>query len=223
MAFTITHIIIADMVSEYAPKIVDYPTYILGTIAPDAVHVNQNYSAKLKERSHLFTPNLVWGKIDTWEKAEEWMQSIRDYYNVNRGKYNHDFLWGYIVHLLVDVYNSMFFYTPFIQSIKEGYEETIKKYKDESFGMSYYLFSEYSASKNLREILQSGKAITMEGVIEQEDIVKRIEYLFEEEFKRRDVCVCEYSICTIKGTEKFIHGATKFVKDKISSLLFEAK
>ena len=32
------------------------------------------------------------------------------------------------MHLLVDVYNSMFFYTPFIQSIKEDYEKIIKKY-----------------------------------------------------------------------------------------------
>lgn len=223
MAFTITHVIIADMVLEYIPEIEDYPSYILGTIAPDAVHANRKYSAKLKEKSHLFTPNLVWGEIDDWEKAEEWMKNIWNYYKVNQGKYNNDFLWGYIVHLLVDVYNSMFFYTPFIQSIKEDYDETIKKYKDEAFGMSYYLFSKYSESKNLLEILQAGKAITMEGVIEQDDIVKRIEYLFEDEFKRRDACVYGYSICTVKGTEQLIYGATKFVKDKISSILFEAK
>ena len=133
MAFTATHIIIADKVMEYIPEITDYATYILGTIAPDAVHANQNYSAILKERSHLFTPNLIWGNIDTWEKAEEWIQSIRDYYNVNQERYNYDFLWGYIVHLLVDVYNSMFFYMPFIQSIKGDYEETINRYKKEYF------------------------------------------------------------------------------------------
>lgn len=223
MAFTMTHILIADMVLEYIPDINDYPTYILGTIAPDAVHANQSYSAKLKERSHLFTPNLMWGKIDDWEKAEEWIQNIRNYYNVNKVRYNHDFLWGYIVHLLVDVYNSMFFYTPFIQSIKEDYEKIIKKYKEESFGMSYYLFSEYSENKNLSDILRAGKAITMEGTIEQEDIEKRIDYLFEEEFKRRDVCVCEYGICTIEDMEQLMQGAAKFVKDEISILLFEAK
>ena len=56
MAYTITHIIIADMVLEYLPQIEDYSTYILGTIAPDVVHANQNYSAKLKERSPLESP-----------------------------------------------------------------------------------------------------------------------------------------------------------------------
>ena len=89
--------------------------------------------------------------------------------------------------------------------------------------MSYYLFSEYSENKNLSDILRAGKAITMEGTIEQEDIEKRIDYLFEEEFKRRDVCVCEYGICTIEDMEQLMQGAAKFVKDEISILLFEAK
>ena len=77
MVFTINHVIIADRVLEHIPEIVDYPTYILGTISSRrCFHVNENYSVKLKEKSHLFTPDLVWGKIYTWEKAEEWMQSI---------------------------------------------------------------------------------------------------------------------------------------------------
>ena len=84
--------------------------------------------------------------------------------------------------------------------------------------MSYYLFLKYSESKNLSNILRAGKAITMEGVIDQEDIEKRIDYLFEEEFKRRDVRVCEYGICTIKGMEQLVHGAVSFVKDKILNL-----
>lgn len=218
MAYTITHIIIADMVLEYLPQIEDYSTYILGTIASDAVHANQNYSAKLKERSHLFTPDLVWGKIDDWTKAEKWMQNIRDYYHRNQSIYPRDFLWGYVVHLFADVYNSMYFYTPFVQSIKDDNEGAKKIYKEESFGISHYLFGEYSKSKNLLEILRAGKAVTLDGVIEQADVEKRIEDLFEGEFMQKEIDVSAYRICTIESMEQLAQGAANFVKEKIAEL-----
>ena len=61
--------------------------------------------------------------------------------------------------------------------------------------------------------------ITMEGVIEKEDIEKRIEDLFEEELQLRDICVCEYSICTVKEMEDLIHGAVGFVRDRLLDMI----
>ena len=221
MSFAMVHILIADMVREYFSEIKDYPTYILGTIAPDAVHANKNYTPTLKEKSHLFTPNLIWGQIDDWNKAEEWLSNIKKYYKENQERYNHDFLLGYVVHLLADVYNSMYFYTPFMQSIKGDYEEAIKKYKEESFNINYYLFSKYSESKDVSEVLHNGKAITLEGIVEQEDIKKRIDYLLQEEFMYRDVRVSQHKICTIQGTEQLMEGAVNFIKDK-SRFIYDA-
>ena len=166
----------------------------------------------------MFTPDLVWGKIDDWKKAEKWMQSIRDYYHRNQSKYPRDFLWGYVVHLFADVYNSMYFYTPFIQSIKDDNEGAKKIYKEESFGISRYLFGEYSKRKNLLEILRAGKAATMEGVIERTDVEKRIEDLFEGEFIQKDIDVSAYRICTIESMEQLARGAANFIKEKIAEL-----
>jgi len=56
-----THILVAEKVLEYFDCPIDYATYTVGAIAPDAVHANPNYSPELKEKSHLFA--------DGWKTA----------------------------------------------------------------------------------------------------------------------------------------------------------
>ena len=46
-----THILVAEKVLEYFDCPIDYDTYIVGSIAPDAVHANTNYSPELKKKS----------------------------------------------------------------------------------------------------------------------------------------------------------------------------
>lgn len=213
MAFTMTHVLAAEKVLEYLPAVSDYSTYILGTIAPDAVHANPNYTVELKERSHLFTHGLRWGEIDNWEKAQLWIGNIKEYYWENRYRYNNDFLSGYIVHLIVDVYSSMYFYTPFIKSIKSDYERTMETYKKESYGTNSYLLSLYMEKKDLRSVLQAGEAVTLEGIIKKEDIERRIDQLYEFEFRNWDIShIDEYSICRIEDMEQLIQKAAQYVK-----------
>lgn len=63
MAYTMTHILIAEKVLGFFDCPIDYATYIVGAIAPDAVHANPNYSPELKEKSHLFADGLKWGEV----------------------------------------------------------------------------------------------------------------------------------------------------------------
>ncbi len=191
MAFTMTHVLAAEKVLEYLPAVSDYSTYILGTIAPDAVHANPNYTVELKERSHLFTHGLRWGEIDNWEKAQLWIGNIKEYYWENRYRYNNDFLSGYIVHLIVDVYSN----------------------KKESYGTNSYLLSLYMEKKDLRSVLQAGEAVTLEGIIKKEDIERRIDQLYEFEFRDWDIShIDEYSICRIEDMEQLIQKAAEYVK-----------
>ncbi|MBQ8815966.1 MAG: hypothetical protein IJZ84_01640, partial [Lachnospiraceae bacterium] len=90
-----------------------------------------------------------------------------------------------------------------------------------SYHMTYYLFSKFSEHKDLSKLLHNGKAITLEGIVEQEDIKKRIDYLLQEEFKYRDVRVSQHKICTIQGTEQLVEGAVNFIKGK-SYFIYDA-
>ena len=212
MAYTMTHILVAEEALKYFPEVRDSSTYILGTIAPDAVHADSNYTVGLKEKSHLFTPGLRWGKINDWEKAGLWLENIKKYYIENKKIYNIDFLLGYIVHLITDVYCSMYFYTPFLESIKDDNEQRIAQYKKESYGVNFYLFSLYSEKNDLHKILHAGEAIALDGVIRKEDIEKRIEQLYEFEFQGWDIShIDQNSICRIEDMEQLIQGATQYI------------
>lgn len=216
MAYTMTHILIAEKLQHELGREVDYPAYILGTIAPDAVHANPNFSVELKERSHLFPENLKWGKVTNEEQILPWLENIKDYYIKNRDMYNIDFLSGYIIHLLADVYNSVHFYGPFLTSLNGDIKEKIELFKRENYIVNYYLYSLFSKKKNLLEILHAGKAVTLAGVIEKEDIERRIGQLFEFEFKYWDVShIAEQQICKIEDMEEVIQKAALYIKKEL--------
>lgn len=69
MAYTMIHIIIAEEIFSKFSLNINENDFLIGTIAPDAVHSCEEFSYKLKEKSHFFPANLTWGKVDTCTKA----------------------------------------------------------------------------------------------------------------------------------------------------------
>ena len=119
MAYTMTHILVAEKVLEYFDCPIDYDTYIVGSIAPDAVHANPNYSPELKEKSHPFADGLKWGEVASEREYDEWLDSVKDFYINNYFKYDRDFFLGYIVHVLTDICSNSEIYAPFYKSLAQ--------------------------------------------------------------------------------------------------------
>ena len=75
------------------------------------------------------------------------------------------------------------------------------------------LFSAFSKEKDLYHILRTGEPITLEGVIGKDVIERRIEQLFEFEFKGWDISyIEEHEICKIEDMERLIQDASLFIK-----------
>ena len=215
MAYTMVHVLIAEEVQRKFERKIDYATYILGAIAPDVVHSIPNFVVEFKECSHLFTEGLKWGQVGTESDIKPWLENIQKYYLKNRNKYNIDFLLGYVVHLLADVYCSVHFYGPFMSSVSGDLEAQKMQYKRENYNVNYYLFTLFSKREDLLKVLQRGEAITLEGIIEKEVIERRIGQLFEYEFKAEnwDISYIEdQKICSIGDMEKLIQEASKFIE-----------
>ena len=114
MAYTMTHILIAEKVMEYFDCPIDYSTYMVGTITPDAVHANPDYSRELKKKSHVFAEGLVWGEVTGENELEDWFDCVKEFYVNNYFKYDRDFFLGYIVHILTDICSCREIYALFI-------------------------------------------------------------------------------------------------------------
>lgn len=92
MAQPMMHLLIADKIyTEKSGSIHSYGDFLLGSIAPDAVHVKENYTRELKEISHYrFNSKSHINYFDTF---------INEYSTSE----NKDFVVGYLVHLLSDM------------------------------------------------------------------------------------------------------------------------
>lgn len=213
LAYTMIHILIAEKVLEYMKTPVEYSTYLLGTIAPDAVHAAKDYSPAQKERSHLFAEGARWGRVTSEEDLARWSESIKAFYLKERDRYDKDFFLGYIVHLLVDRYSCQNIYVPFYLSIKDDHDEMMAQYRKECSCVNYYLYREYSKEKNLYNILRAGHSCSIDGVFEKDLLDPRIDQLFSYEFQCHDIeHLAENRICTLDNTAWLIQETPAIIK-----------
>ncbi|MDE6642443.1 MAG: zinc dependent phospholipase C family protein [Acetatifactor sp.] len=161
MAQPMMHLLIADRIySEKSDSILSYDDFLLGSIAPDAVHVKKNYTRELKDISHY--------RFNS--------KSHISYFDTFFGEYstpeNKDFVVGYLVHLLSD----MIWY----HSVRVPFKEEFLKAPLQNMSMNeaYYadceqieqlMFLERNAP-HIIEALNRGKAYSLEGLIDAEDV-----------------------------------------------------
>ena len=73
--------------------------FIVGNIAPDAVNINGFASKEERWTSHLRDKDF-----------DIWISKVEDFYNLNVGNYQYEFLLGYISHILTDVLHDKYLY-----------------------------------------------------------------------------------------------------------------
>lgn len=162
MAQPMMHLLIADRIySEKFGSILSYGDFLLGSIALDAVHVKKNYTRELKDISHYrFNSKSHISYFDTFF----------DEYSTSENK---DFVVGYLVHLLSD----MIWY----HSVRVPFKEEFLKalLQNMSMNEAYYadceqieqlMFLERNAPRII-ETLNRGKAYSLEGLINAEDVM----------------------------------------------------
>ena len=161
MAQPMMHLLIADKI--YTKRIVSihsYGDFLLGSIAPDAVHEKENYTREIKDISHYkFTSKSQISYFDTF---------FDEYYTSG----NKDFVVGYLVHLLSD----MIWY----HSVRVPFKEAFQKapLRDMSMNEAYYADCEQIEQlmyleKNVPRIIEAinrGKAYSLDGLIDAENV-----------------------------------------------------
>lgn len=90
MALPMVHLGAAEAAKEYL-KISAPPSYYLGAIAPDGVHMLEGYTSDIKNQSHLGTR----GNRNT-EPVKKFLQRLPEFASL-------DYALGYAVHILTDI------------------------------------------------------------------------------------------------------------------------
>ena len=172
MPYAMTHLIIAMNLSEiFREAITDLPQFLLGSIAPDAVHNRENYISDYKKAAHLSVGDEPWGMISN---DEEWADNVINTICQNLNSNNLDFVLGYGSHILADIYNNSAIWTPY----RLAYPDEIKKgyaglYNQECSKIEIELALTYEKRDFLWQNLRIAHGVGFAGVIHAVEIEKQ--------------------------------------------------
>jgi len=103
MPLPMVHLSIANELKNIGFTIQDFPMFYLGNISPDAIHMRENSDRIAKKITHLGRSSSVsmnW----TDESEEEYIEIMLKFFETNKNIVNNNFLLGYIIHILTDLY-----------------------------------------------------------------------------------------------------------------------
>ncbi|MDE6435135.1 MAG: hypothetical protein K2L07_13000, partial [Lachnospiraceae bacterium] len=177
--------------------------------APDAVHVKENYTREIKDISHY--------KFDSKSHISYFDTFFDEYYTSE----NKDFVVGYLVHLLSD----MIWY----HSVRVPFKEEFQKAPSQNMSMNeaYYadceqieqlMFLEKNASRIIGTI-NSGKAYSLEGLIDAEDVKAWKEKLIFDYNNKRDISIHTKYISE-QHIRDYIANCAKECTEYLSHLLY---
>lgn len=132
MSYQMIHMEVAYRLLGHIPQIENAAEFVLGSVAPDSVHMNPNYDVKMKVKSHMFE----WcGKWSDTQDYRQWNSNINSVFcehisEKERTDYR-DFVMGLCVHCLTDYWND-------IKIWKKLQNEHIPPMKFEEFRDAYY-------------------------------------------------------------------------------------
>lgn len=93
------HLCVAHRIMQLLP-IAQPAQFMLGAMAPDAVHTRENLSGQDKYHSHLCVGEQPWGQI---ADNAGWRENVRKQLDAWRGKPDWSIHQGYCAHILTDV------------------------------------------------------------------------------------------------------------------------
>ncbi|SER66212.1 zinc dependent phospholipase C family protein [Lachnobacterium bovis] len=218
MAFQMVHMEVAYRMLKYMPDMKYKEDFILGSVAPDSVHMETVYKVEDKIDSHLFWGCGPWAKTTD---SEKWKNNILDFWEKSKEikDVSREFLMGYAVHCLTDYCNDLNVWIALKNKSKIPEEELKKLFYPESRGIDQWLFLNSPNAKNIMELLEKGRAFSIENKVKKEMIEKEKLHLLNRQYKTdltdevranlRDEIVNNYRFVPPEFMEKFLNQTAK--------------
>ena len=165
MAWPMSHLYVAQNILNSLPiELKDIPQYYLGTLTPDAVHFRLNYERDLKRISHLYI-NI--DKSDIKYFSEKWEKNAIEFFVKYKSQRHFDFLLGYCIHLLLDIFVYRNIYRPYIlENNNMDKIEIAKTYTDENLAVDLEMYQKLKYEESIFPLLVNSKPIDFVDILE---------------------------------------------------------
>ena len=215
MSYQMTHLEVAYRLLDKYKWIKDGGDFLLGAIAPDAVHFHEEYHLKLKEQSHLWNCGPRWGiTLD----SDQWKRNVLDFWSVHKTDSNRDYIAGYCVHILTDWLNDIKIWSPFRNENMqdEDVDSIYHIYGQEAYRGDQWLFRESNNSEKILSLLAEGRAYSIEDHVLQKDVETLKKHILSEQYKNTgNYDISGHRYCTKAVTLSFINECVESLSDII--------
>lgn len=221
MSYPMVHLKVAyGLLARHGGGWIERPgDFLLGSVAPDAVHFHDRYDVSLKEKSHLWEFGPRWGiTVD----SEGWLEAIRKFWKENQSVGNRDFMAGYCTHLLTDWENDRRIWSPFREKMMQraDFDEVYGLYAAEAGGIDQWLYQNDREALEIWRLLEQGEVCGVEDRILKEDLARQKQSLLYEQFVGKAVVdVSGYQFCTKQIMEEFVDGCVEKISEEILTRL----
>lgn len=183
MPYPMIHLEVAYRLSDRYDWLEKKADFLLGSVAPDAVHFNENYHVHSKEISHVWDCGPVWGvTLD----SKKWKNNILAFWKQHREDAERDFIAGYCVHLLTDWLNDLRMWAPFRMKIIQGgnYDEVYSQsaYREEANGFDKWMYRHNVHTEEIWRLLAKGRVQGLHERMLAEDLGRQKESLLTEQY-----------------------------------------
>lgn len=212
MPFVMTHLQIAYKILNSTPQIKKPGEFMLGALAPDAVHFRDNYNSDMKKRSHLCVGNEKWGRLTN---NHEWLENVLSFLQENKQADNADFIYGYCSHILADIQNNIKIWTPFMIENIEALEKGLGNvYHQEASNIDYEQYISHPEQKAIWETLEKAVGYDISNVIGSSEINEMKNSVLHSRFMNREHAdVASNKYVTISGMEEFVSMESRYIKE----------
>ena len=215
MAYSMIHLEVAYRLLNKWNWIKNPGDFLVGAVAPDAVHFCENYQIQMKEKSHIWDCGPRWGIT---EDPDKWESNAMHFWEENKSADNRDFIAGYCVHILTDIQNDIKIWRPFRQMNLEGtnVEEVYHIYGKEASESDQWLYQTNPHSSHIMELLENGRVYSIENCIGKEEIEKLIQYMLTEEYVKKETYdISGFRYCNDKVILGFIEECTEWLAERL--------
>lgn len=218
MAYQMIHMEIAYRLLNVLVDITHPAEFIIGSVAPDSVHMNPAFEMGRKVKSHMFEGCGEWGDTRDYER---WMQNIKKMLtctnHIKDSTGYRDFLLGMCVHCLTDYWNDLNIWRrlqrEYIPPMSSG--EFKDAYYPEARGIDIWLYQNSKNTKAIIKLLSEASAFDVKGMVNREDIEKQRKHLLNVQYYVPIVDISGYRFLSPDFLESFIESTVKYIADSI--------
>jgi len=172
MPLPMVHLGVGKKIVDAGFEIKSLSQFYLGSISPDAIHMRKNADRLAKKITHLGRSTTV-GMNFTDESEDGYIKIMLDFVNRNKSKIDIDFLWGYVIHILTDMYWSKTVHNKFVEDYKKDtapiQDERWAYYNDTDI-LDQVLFNECDWKDDVWQSLQRAEYFDFLDILSAQEI-----------------------------------------------------